>query len=324
MSDNPHGAWKLGTFANLVGDSSAGKTFTALTALAECANDPRFDNYILINDDAEHRNDFDIEYLYGKKTAERIKAPKYKDGEALFSDTIEDFELYVNRLLDGDKPFIYILDSLDSVSSEQEKKLCEENLKKREAGKKEDGSYGMAKPKKVSELLRITKSKLRKTKSFVLILSQTRSKIGLGFGEKRRAGGDALDFYCGDIGWIARMKELKKTINKRERAIGIQSRVRTKKNSITGKKRDADIFIYYDFGIDDIQTSIDYLVFEDFFEMKKNTILCPDMDFEGSKVSFISFIEENDYEEELRNMVGKCWNDIENNFRFNNRKRRFK
>ena len=46
-------------------------------------------------------------------------------------------------------------------------------------------------------------------------------------------------------------------------------------------------------------------------------------EFEGTKDKLIIHIEENGLETELRNMVGRCWNGIEDSFRFTGRKRRF-
>ena len=51
-SDHYTGAYIPGTMINIVGDSSAGKSFLVLSGLAECANNSLFDDYNLIYDDA--------------------------------------------------------------------------------------------------------------------------------------------------------------------------------------------------------------------------------------------------------------------------------
>ena len=52
MSDNYLGGITQGTIVNVVGESSAGKTMVCETMLAEAANDPKYDDYTLILDDA--------------------------------------------------------------------------------------------------------------------------------------------------------------------------------------------------------------------------------------------------------------------------------
>ena len=62
-SDNPDGAFGLGTISTFPGQSQAGKTVLMLTMLALCAKDFRFDNYDLIMDDSEETvGGFDLEY----------------------------------------------------------------------------------------------------------------------------------------------------------------------------------------------------------------------------------------------------------------------
>jgi len=59
-SDDPTGAFTPGHMVNLIGDSSTGKTFLALTMLADIAHNSLFDDYRLIHDDVEEANEFDM------------------------------------------------------------------------------------------------------------------------------------------------------------------------------------------------------------------------------------------------------------------------
>jgi len=95
-SDNPFGAFVLGRIITLPGASAGGKTMQALTMMACCANDKRFDDYDLIYDDGEEALDMDIPYLFGNKLDQRLIAPAYDSEEyPLYSNTIQDFKALV-------------------------------------------------------------------------------------------------------------------------------------------------------------------------------------------------------------------------------------
>ena len=52
VSDTIDGAWECGKMSNLIGDSSAGKTFLGLSSLADCAVTEAFDD-VKVDDDIE-------------------------------------------------------------------------------------------------------------------------------------------------------------------------------------------------------------------------------------------------------------------------------
>jgi recombination protein RecA len=260
-SDRADGAYAPGSMVNLIGDSSAGKTYIALTMGADIAHNPLFDDYRIIFDDVEQANEFDMERLFGTKLAERIEPPRYEeDGETpLYSDTIQDFHVAVDDAFKDGRPFIYILDSLDALTSREEQKVVKENLDKLRKGNLPDGSYGMDKPKALSQFLRLIVARLKKTKSFILVISQTRDNISpLSFAQKTRSGGRALKFYCSHEIWLAEgNRELK-----RERAIGKIVHAKITKNKITGKVREVFFPIYNEYGVDNIGACLNLLCHE--------------------------------------------------------------
>ena len=65
ISDDPFGGFKIGKIANLVGDSSAGKSMLAVTCLAEVAMYSRFDQFRLIYDEPEAAMEFNMNHLFG-------------------------------------------------------------------------------------------------------------------------------------------------------------------------------------------------------------------------------------------------------------------
>lgn len=249
-SDSAFGGYGSGKIVNLIGDSSAGKSILALTGLAEMCYDPRFDKYKLIYDDAEQAREFDVEYLFGKKAADRIV---FRDKDA--SETIEEFYGNVLTELDGPNPIVYVLDSFDSVTSEAEQDRSDEYKKKKD---KKSGSYKTEKPRMASEILRVIKGKVRDSASLIIIISQTRDTIGFGamFTPKSRSGGKALKFYCTHEIWLSVLGAEKS----KDLVIGNWVGAKVSKNKLTGKKRDVSFPIFYDYGVDDVGSAVDFLI----------------------------------------------------------------
>jgi len=317
LSDSIHGGFDGGKIVNLIGDSSSGKTFIALSCFAEMAHNPAFEEYRFIYDDVEQANEFNIRYLFGEKTESRIEEPPNKH-----SNLIEDFRDNILLLLKEEKPFVYVLDSFDALSSEDEIKKVNEQVKARENGNKISGTYGMEKAKGSSQILRMIKSNLYKSNSALIVISQTRDNINcFSFAEKTRSGGKALKFYSTHEIWTAHLGYIKKKINGKDRKIGIKSRIKITKNKITGKIQEIDIPIFYDYGIDDIRGNIEWLIDEGIWENKKGIIKSntfPDATIE----KLIRYIEEHNKENELKNIVFSEWKKIQDNLKLN-RKRKY-
>jgi len=304
ISDNPFGGYKIGKIGNLVGDSSAGKSMLAVTTLAEVALYSKFDKFRLIYDEPEAAMEFNMNHLFGHDFADRVEL-EYT------SDTIQDFYSNLVKVIKADHPFIYILDSLDTLTGRDERvradKLATKGI--------EDGSYKLEKQKLLSELLRVTARDIKDVEGLLLIVSQTRDNIGFGYKDKTRSGGRALEFYSSYEMWLSIMQ----TIKKMERNVGVNTRIKVSKNKMTGKTREVPIEIYYDYGVDDIGMNIDFLVESKHWGMvSKQTIDAKDFQLSGTRKTIIKHIEE-DYgrELELRRIVGVVWNQIEEAIKLN-------
>jgi len=311
-SGRAFGGFAKGHYYLFVGDSSSGKTFDCLTCFAEAANNPAFDDYRLIYDDVEHGALMDFEKFFGKKTAERVEAPKVdKDGEPIYSTTAEDFYYNLDDALKEGKPFIYVLDSENALSSGSEESKFAEQKEAYEKGKDAAGSYGDGKAKTHSQNLRRICAALRDSKSILIIISQTRDNIGFGFEKKTRSGGKALKFYATLEMWSSVEGKIKKTVAGKPRNIGVHTLIQVKKNRFTGKDRTASIDIYHSIGIDDVGANIDYLVEEKIWINTKGRIKATDFSIEGSKEDIVSHVEQNGLEKKLSLLVARRWREIE-------------
>lgn len=238
------GGYVLGRVANLVGDKSSGKTLLAIEACANFAHQYP-DGYIRY---AEAEAAFDIPYA----AALGMPVERVDFAEELF--TIEDLFEDLERIVDDPKlqkrPCLYIVDSLDALSSRAELKL-----------KIDEGSYNMAKQKKLGELFRRLVQKLETSRLLLIVISQIRDKIGVTFGEtKTRSGGKSLDFYSSQVLWLSEIEKTKRVIDKVERITGVRVRARCKKNKIGLPFRECEFPILFGYGVDDLTAAAEWLL----------------------------------------------------------------
>ncbi len=307
-----------GKYHFIVGDSTSGKTFLSLTCLAEAANDPRFKKHRFIYDDAEGGALMDIEKFFGAKVARRMRPPeKAKDGTPIYSRSIEEFYYHTDDALKKGKPFIYILDSMDSLTSKEETDKFKQHKDADRKGKKSPGAYTDGKAKKNAAGIRQLLKPLGTSDSILIIINQTRDNIGFGsqFNPKSRSGGHALRFYATWEIWSSVVGKITKTVQGQKRQLGVLCQIRIKKNRVTGRERTVTIPIYHSFGIDDIGSCVDYLIEEKHWKKKKTKkgkgYDAKEFDFIGSKEFLIRRIEEEGMEMDLRDLVGEVWNEIE-------------
>ena len=339
-SDSRKGGWATGKVVNVVGDSSTGKTFLCMGVAAEAANDSRFDKHTIVFDDIEQSCEFDIEKLFGSKLAKRIQAPRQVDGEDCCSETIQELYDHVTDFLDNGKPVIYIVDSFDALTTKEElafEEAAKEQRRKKENAKpkkekvedgpegtpekkeKVKGTYGMEKAKYASRIFRMLTAKLKKTKSILIIISQIRDNIDPGTHKKHtRAGGKALQFYCSHVMWLAGLGQIKKTVRGMKVSIGGDVLIEVTKNKLTGKRRDVAFPIYYDYGIDDIGSCIDFLCEADEWKVRDGKIVSSSLELESKTLTnAIREVEDKGLVARLHRETESVWKDIEDKLKLN-------
>ena len=326
-SDNIQGAFQKGKIVNVIGDSQAGKTILCLSTLAEICLLGGLDDYDLYFDDVEAANSFDIGYLFGSDLVERVMAPNgvyiYReelDKEPLvYSDTIQELHYNILEIADTGTPFIYVVDSFDALDSKDDQDKVIEMKNAHRKGKETTGTYGMSKAKYASWMFRSIKAKLAQTGSVLIVVSQTRDNINpISFSKKTRAGGKALRFYSTHEMWLASTGAIKR----RGRIIGSKVKIKVTKNKLTGKERIISLPVYYDYGIDDIQANVDFLIEEKHWSKKGPTVSAPDFDFKGVQRKLIEKIERENLEVKLKTLVSKVWAGIEEDLKID-RKRKY-
>lgn len=317
------GGFAKGHYYYFVGDSSSGKTFVCLTCFAEAAKNVNFDDYRFIYDNGEDGALMNFVKFFGQKAADRIEPPAGTKESPVYSESIEEFYFHLDDATNDGRPFIYVQDSLDVLSSKDEEKKFKEAKNAHRKGKEATGSYGDGKAKKNSVGLRQILPKLRKTGSILILIGQTRDNIGFGsqYEPQTRAGGRAPIFYATLVLWSSVLKRLKKKVGVKERQIGIICRVKIKKNRFTGRDVSVNIPIYWSHGIDNTGSLVDFLVEEGHWKVTKGLINATEFGAVANREDLIKEIEEDRHEKKLKSIVADLWKSIENDLRVERKKR---
>lgn len=241
------GAWPLGRMVNIIGDKSTGKTLLAIEA---CAN--------FLNQFPKGKVWYrESEAAFDKAYAEGLGLPLdkvcfWEDDHSDGSDfnTVEDMFEDLDKILKTNPQCgLYIVDSMDALSdrASDERKI-------------DEGGYEMTKQKQLGKFFKNMVRRLKRSKICLLIVSQVRVDINARFGQKlRRNGGKSLDFYASYCVWLARITTLKRTIKGIERAYGVRVRARFEKNKVAAPFRECEFDILFNFGVDDLGASLDWL-----------------------------------------------------------------
>ena len=316
-SGHPRGGFAKGGYYFFVGDSSSGKTFFSLTCLAEAAASRRFDDYRFIYDGPEGGARMDLTKFFGSKVAARLESPFVDDdGKSRASRDIEDFYFNLDDAFEDGRPFIYILDSMDSLSSgqEREKAQARKAFARGRTNKKPAGEMTDGKPKMNSSGIRRGLADLRDSGSILLILNQTRDNVGGGpFDPKKtRSGGHALTFYADLEMWSRVGPSLKRSVRGKDRQIGATIKVRVKKNRQTGRDHVISIPIYWSTGIDDLGGCVDFLVDERAWTKNKAGVIdAAGLGLDGTREEIVEQIEERGLERDLRMLTADLWREID-------------
>jgi len=323
-SDTTRGAFKMGSVVNLIGNSFSGKTVVSLTTLAEAASLVRFNNYELIHDTIEPCN-INIAKLFGLRLQKRLKPPPFTKEPSEF---LRDVLYNISELLDKNKKFIYVIDSLDALMSlNEDSKIKETKEAIRKGNKAPKQTLSMDKAKSIKQLLRHLTRRIEKTQSLLIIISQIISTTDI-FKSVDRAGGNALKHHSAHEIWLMGTKE----IQKNKRPIGHSVFVKITKNNLTGKVRSIKFPIFYDYGIDDTRSMIDFLCIEKYWS-KSGDSKNPNPKITGtlklgSKIHYeangtlekvIRDIETKNLGRHLKKYVGGVWNEIEENLKLKRR-----
>jgi len=243
--------YPAGKFINIVGDKSAGKTFLATEMIAFAYHNFDKKKFRWVYDDCEAGYSFDTMAMYG------FDINAYEINSKTVEEAFVNISNFAESLKQGQFG-IYVLDSLDGLTSDEQDEQAADRIKAVNAGKSYDkGSYGMGKPKYLSkEFFPQLCSIIQDKNILVVIISQVRENIQpFSFEKYTRSGGKAMDFYAHTVLWLATLKK----INKKGKPVGVVVKAKTTKSKTPRPFRDCQFSIIFDYGIDNIGSNLDYL-----------------------------------------------------------------
>lgn len=244
-----------GRILNVVGDKSAGKTFINNEIIAN-AHWTYGDKFKWMYADCEHGYSFDTQTLYGMDICTE---------ESDKPETVEEAFYHLWKFCDSlgkDEFGVYVIDSLDALTSEEQDKRAEERIAAMDKGKTYDkGTMGMGKQKYLSqEFFAQLCKKLEKYNVLLVIVSQIRENVDpFSFEKYSRAGGKAMDFYAFMVIWLATAKKYEYEEGERKVVLGGTNKLKVTKGKVPRPFRECFYTYYFNYGIDNVETGVDYL-----------------------------------------------------------------
>lgn len=185
-----------------------------------------------------------------------------------------------------------------------------------ELEKEEGDKMGMRRAKEFSEELRKTCRIITQRDVLVVCSNQIRQNLDAGpYGQKYKTpGGEAIGFYS-SLRLQCRSPEkikVKRSIRgkEHERIIGVKTDVFVFKSSVWKPFRSAEVYIIYDYGIDDIRANLRYLK-----EVTGSSVYkVGDTKLGKVLADAIRAVEEDGLERALKEEVIELWNEVEAKF----------
>jgi recombination protein RecA len=144
------------------------------------------------------------------------------------------------------KPSACLVDSLSALGSEAELKA-----------KMTDATMGTSRAKQLSLAFRKHLSILIDTLMGTIFIDQTRTNVGVSFGEQSTvSGGSALKFYASVR---IKLTHLERLTNSHGRIVGIKVGFFIRKNKVAAPFREGHFRLLFDYGIDDVSTNLEWL-----------------------------------------------------------------
>lgn len=240
--------WPMGRMSNIVGDKAVGKSLLAIEA---CANFARvYPKGKIFYRESEAAFDIPFANTLGLPEKRVDFGPEGIETQwDTIEDVFEDLDARLDECIKAKVPGLYIIDSLDALSSRAEM-----------ARKPGEATFGGEKPKIIGEMFRKLTRRIKTADFAIIIVSQIRDNIGAMFGEKhKRSGGKALDFYASIVVWLTHLKINSVVRGGAKRAVSVDIQAKCKKNKVTLPFRECKFTISFGYGTEDIAASLDWL-----------------------------------------------------------------
>ena len=241
IADRLPGGFPSGRISQIYGHESTGKTVLALEALGSAQ---RQGGLAEMNDVEGTCDEARAQSIHGIDLSEKNwNVCSSGSIEELFDD---DVVRVCKKSKERGKPSAMAIDSLSALASEEEK-----------ANDLDNSSFGQSRPKKLSLAFRKYIDLLISSDLGLIFIDQTRDNVGVTFGDTiTTSGGRALKFYASVRILLSHLERIK---NSKDKVIGVKLGFLIKKNKVAPPFRDGSFRVLFDYGIDDVGSSIEWL-----------------------------------------------------------------
>jgi len=237
ISNRPNGGLPFGRIVEIMGQSSSGKSLLAAHIAAETQ---KIGGYVVY---------YDTEAAMSKKFASVIGIDLSKMIYAQI-ETVEEIFESMEKLIekirkrDSSVPVTFIVDSVMGATTKVEM----------ESDYDKDG-WATAKAIVLSKAMRKITNLIAKQKILLVLTNQLRDKLGVTFGNNETtSGGKAIGFHSSVRLKMKNVGQIKGKVNNVEQVIGAEVLVQVVKNRIGPPFRATKFSVYFESGIDDIDS----------------------------------------------------------------------
>ena len=290
IADQLPGGIPIGRIVQCYGAGSTCKSVLATTILGYAQRNGMRSFY----NDVEQTLDPAFAELYGLDCSDdkTLRLICSETLEKLFDRDIKEV-IFDKKLLKTQK--VMAVDSITALPSQAELKADMEK-----------GTFGLTRAKQIGIGLRKYKSPLANNNMTLFCIDQTRDNIS-GYGKKEvTSGGRGLEFYSSVRIYL---KNDTKIENASGRTIGMWIKFVIEKNKVGIPFREGRFKILFSYGLDDIASNL-YFLSEYQNGEKDAKLISTLIEFRGERKklkTWIKYIEENNWEEDLIQEVEKLW-----------------
>lgn len=242
------GGFVMKRVVNIWGDESTGKTLLALSA-AKQFQKKYGERAVVVLDDAESAIDPNwLKRAFRLRDDTRILTVERGDASPTVQGFSKNFMEISKKIMESNMAMFYLIDSWDALEISEVEDMLDSDLSMKDT---------LFKPKRTNDTLRKVVKRLGSMDGILILISQSRAKIGVMFGDKKDiTGGAAIKFYSSQR---IKMSERGKIVNKNKFVVGIDLHIKAVKNKVSRPFLEAQFPIYFDSGIDNIEACIAFL-----------------------------------------------------------------
>lgn len=177
----------------------------------------------------------------------------------------------------------------------------------------DEKTYGMARAKKLGVALRKYRKRIATKGLSLLVIDQSRANKDAyenqpWYDKMTWSGGKPMRFYASTR---IMLRDISKILNRNKTVVGVKFEFFIHKNKVAPPFRGGEFRLLFDYGIDDIGSNIEFYKKHTGGERKSAWF---ELSFSDKKFQTlddaIDYVEDNNYEEELRKDVWELWNNI--------------